>query len=489
MTLITSFRAARWFRTANLAAQAVLLLTFFSGLNYLAVTYAWRFELSTLRRQALSAETQSYLRQLKAPVRVVVTLTKPSSEGEMSQVFRDVSELLRDYAYLSERNPAGRVTVEFLDVDRRPGDARQLNASPDTVLFLCGDRRREVQPAELYRFKDRQRVAFLGEQVFTSAILDVTSREQKRVYFLTGHGEYDLGSVSPARGLSVLRDALRERNLVVESLNLARERKIPEDAAVIVVAGPDNRVDSQEQELLRQYLANRAGRVLLLLKPGVPDTGLEDLLFEWGLVADNVWIQEPDPSGKTDANNLILRDFLPHPITQLFVDNALQVKFGAARSVRPNPSRPDSPGLNVARLVRTSAKAWGERDYMSLALARYATGFDLAGPLSVLSVAERTTARDNLPFSVPIGRLVAFGSSDFVTNGRIGELANLDLFFASLNWLADRDTQLNVPVRKIDRYQLALSAQQLRSLRLSLLFIAPAAAAMLGGIVYLTRRR
>jgi ABC-type uncharacterized transport system involved in gliding motility auxiliary subunit len=489
MSLITSFRAARWFRTANLAAQALLLLTFFSGLNYLAVTYAWRFEVSTLRRQSLSAETQSYLRQLRTPVRVVVTLTKPTGDGELAQVHRDVSELLRDYAYLSERNPAGRITIEFLDVDRRPAEARQLNAASDTILFLSGDRRREVQPAELYQFKDRQRVAFLGEKVFTSAILDVTGRDQKRVYFLTGHGEFDLGGVGPARGLSVLRDALRERNLLVDTLNLARERRIPDDAAVVVAAGPDNRFDSLEQELLRQYLSNRAGRVLLLLKPGIAETGLEDLLFEWGLVADNVWIHEPDPAGKTDANNLILREFAPHPITQLFVDNALQVKLGAARSVRPNPSRPNTPGLNVARLMRTTDKAWGERDYQSPGAPRNNRGYDLTGPLAVLSVAERTTARDNLPFSVPIGRLAVFGSADFVTNGRIGELANLDLFFSTLNWLSDRDTHLNVPMRRIDRYQLALSEQQLRNLRLSLLFIAPSVAALLGGIVYLTRRK
>ncbi len=41
-----SFRAARWVRTLNLVLQAVLFLTLFAGLNYLARNHAWRFDLT-----------------------------------------------------------------------------------------------------------------------------------------------------------------------------------------------------------------------------------------------------------------------------------------------------------------------------------------------------------------------------------------------------------------------------------------------------------
>lgn len=489
MSLFQSFRAARWVRTLNLLLQAILILTFVGGLNYLALQYSWRFEVSPLRGRALSAETLSYIRQLKEPLRVVVTITAGPNDGEMGQVYQDVAELLREYRYATEKNGKGAITVDFLDVVRRPGEARVLNASADTILFISGERRREVQPAELYTFKDKQRVAFLGEQVFTAAVLDVTSPAQKKAYFLTGHGELDLGSVANTRGLSVLRDALRERNIAVDTLNLSRDRKIPDDAGVLISAGAENRYEPYEQELIRQYMGNRAGRVLLMLRPGVVETGLEDLLFEWGLVADNVWIFDSSPGGRTENNNLLLSDFSPHPITQRFVDTGLQIKMGGTRSVRPNPSRLDSPGLNVARLLRTSPAAWGERDYQNRQAPAFNVGTDLKGPLPVFSVAERTTAKDNLPFSVPIGRLAVFGSADFVTNGRISEFANFELFFATFNWLADRDTQLNVPVRKIDKFQVSLSALQLRNLRLSILFIAPAGAALLGLIVFWTRRR
>ncbi len=52
------------------------------------------------------------------------------------------------------------------------------------------------------------------------------------------------------------------------------------------------------EELLRNYLTTRAGRVILMFDPGVP-TGLENLLFDWGVIVyDNV-IYDPDPRSIT----------------------------------------------------------------------------------------------------------------------------------------------------------------------------------------------
>ena len=53
--------------------------------------------------------------------------------------------------------------------------------------------RRAVLVDELYRMKNRQRDSFLGEQVLTDALLDVSSSERKRIYFLVGHGELQPG--------------------------------------------------------------------------------------------------------------------------------------------------------------------------------------------------------------------------------------------------------------------------------------------------------
>jgi ABC-type uncharacterized transport system involved in gliding motility auxiliary subunit len=491
MSFVPSFRTARWLRTTNLVLQALLFLTFFGGLNYLALQYNWgRFDLTRLRKHSLSAETLSYLEQLTQPVRIIVTFPRKSDNPDLAQAHTDVSDLLREYAYATETRPAGRITVEHKDPLQNPAEARQYDLQENTVLFLSGERSRVVTYPELYTLKNKEREAFLGEQVFTAAILDVSSSGQKKIYFLVGHGETELNN-DTRRGLSELRDALRARNFALDTLDLARARAIPADAALIVSVGAANRYDAVEQELLRRYLSEGAGRVMLFLSPRLANTGLEDLLYDWGLRADNVWVFDNAPAAQTDSGGLILNGYWPHPITQILIDNNQQLHFGEARSIRPNPSAVPDPSRTVARLIGASETAWGERDYTRD--RTYTPGADLPGgkpmPISLVAAAERLAAKDNLPFSIPVGRLVVFGSADFITNERLPDRANAILFFSSLKWLVNRDTELSVPPRRIEKFQLALSRQELLRLRYSLLFGLPAAVALLGLLVYWTRRR
>jgi hypothetical protein len=68
MSFLESFRTVRWLRSMNLILQAILVLTFFGGLNYVAKNHAWRFDLTKQRKFSLSAETLSYIKNLQRPV-------------------------------------------------------------------------------------------------------------------------------------------------------------------------------------------------------------------------------------------------------------------------------------------------------------------------------------------------------------------------------------------------------------------------------------
>ena len=488
-----SFRSVRWTRTLNLLAQAVLFVTFFAGLNYLAVNYAWRFDLTQNNSRSLSPETLAYLKNLAEPVRIIVTLTEDSDNEEVVQAYRDVSGLLREYSYATANNPRGKVTVEFIDIYQRRREAEALGIEkPDTILVICADKPRVIGLNELYEISGSEKKAFLGEKAFTAAILDVSSPTKKKVYFLTGHGEMALDDVNPARGLSTLEAELKARNFNPEALDLSLTRKIPDDTAVIVIAGPQGRFDAIEEELLRQYLSNRASRVLALLAPGYPP-GLEDLLYDWGVLVDDVLIYDRSVTGQSETGDLILPAMAEHPLTSSLLSNKIPLRFGPSRSVRPDPGRTLDPNLVVTPLVATSDKAWGERSYRERRIPSYDAGVDLPGAprLYVVTASERRTARkikDSDTFSIPSGRLVTYGSADWIANGRLGVIGNLSFFLSALNWTVDRDIDLKVPARPIEKFQLSLSQQQLQRLRYSLLLALPGMAAVLGLVVYWTRR-
>src|SRR6478609_2411180 len=491
MPYYDSFRAARWIRLINLVLQAVLFLALFGGLNYVALNHAWRFDLTQSRRHSLSPEPRSYLETPSRDVHVVVTIAADPNSEELTQAFRDISGLLREYAYLTRNNPKGKVDVRYLDVyqNRREAEALELD-QPNQVILVSENRRRVLTLNDFYETKDVKPTAFRGEVTLTAALLDVSNPDKKKIYFLAGHGEMRPEDVDRRRGLSGLRDELRQRNFDVLPLDLNLNHKVPDDAALIIVAAPQGRLQAFEEELLRNFLTTRAGRLILMIDPGVP-TGLENLLFDWGvLVLDNVII-DPDPRSITESNDLRLwrfnRDGASH-ITDNLINNDMSVVVGLTRVVSNDLGRSLDDGLSVKKLIATSPNAWGEAGYrIKNVMPSYTPGQDAKGDLGVMVISERLKPAD-LQFSVRGGRLAVIGTGDLVTNNRIINPGNLNLFLATVNWTVDRDTQLNIPVRPIQKFQLALGAEELVHLRLILLLGLPGIVALIGLAVYWTRR-
>ena len=492
MHFADSFRAARWIRFSNLLLQALLFLALFGGLNYLALNHSWRFDLTANRRHSLSPETKSYLDQLERNVSITVTLTNDSDNEDLTQAYRDISGLLREYVYTTRAGAKGRVEVEYLDIYQSRKRAEELGVDqPNLVVLACEGHRRVLTLMDFYNVREKvTKVSFKGEATLTAAILDVSNPEKKKIFFLSGHGEMRPDDLDPVRGLSQLRDELRQRNFEITSLDLNLTHKIPDDTALIIIAGQQGRVQPFEEELLRNFLTTRAGRVILLLDPGRP-LGLENLLFDWGIIVyDNVII-DPDPRSLTETNDLRLWHFLPDPgshITDQLINNVLPVLVGPARVVSEDLGRPEDDGLSVKKLIATSDASWGETSYRLRIPAQYTPGQDLKGQLGVMVISERLKPANNLPLSVRGGRLAVGGTADLVTNNRIFNPGNLNLFLATVNWTVDRDTQLNILARPIQLFALTLSQEELVRLRLGLLLVVPGIVALLGFFVYWTRR-
>lgn len=468
MPLLDNFRAARWLRTANLVLQAILFLTLFAGLNYVARNPGWRedpwrIDLTHYRRFSLSPETLAYLRALAAPIRVIVTLPETDAPA-------DLRGLLREYAFATEANPGGRITVEYLNVDLNRREAEQLGLErPGEVALLCDDRRQVLPFADLYTYRNRRRAAFDGEARLTQAVLEVSSPERKTVYFLAGHQELQPDDTDPNLGLSLAADILRERGYQVRTLDLSISRDIPDDASVLIAARPRSAYSPREQELLRRYLTAREGRFILLAAPGTRP-GLGRLLADWGVILDDDVVADVGAANLTEDGDLIVRDFAVHPATAALLGGSFEprLRLGAARTVRIDTAFAAANGLDDVVLA--------------------SLGGGPAGPAGLAVAAAHAAPRDNLPFSVRNGRLVVIGSGDLFDNARIARQGALDFLLGCVNWMADRDRELNIPARPLERFQLSLTARELQNLRYSLMFAVPGAAALLGLIVYWTRR-
>jgi ABC-type uncharacterized transport system involved in gliding motility auxiliary subunit len=150
--------------------------------------------------------------------------------------------------------------------------------------------------------------------------------------------------------------------------------------------------------------------------------------------------------------------------------------------------------LQVTELLATSSTpsssptSWGEINYRTPGRPVFDPARDLRGPVMLATVAERKVD-SRLGINLPGGRLIVFGNSDFVANHRIDQAGNFTLFLNAVSWALGRDSRLDIPARPVQRLKLTLSQEQLAVASISILFGPCLAVALLGGIVYLVRRR
>lgn len=463
-----------------LALAAVLALM----LNYLSFRHYTRADWSRSRYYSLSGKTRSLLGGLTGDVEVVVFL-QPGQE-----VFEDVVHLLTEYEVASPR-----IRVERVDPDRDLARTEELMRryevkEANVIVFDHGGRRKYVRTVELadYDYEPVQagerprRVAFKGEQAFSSAIYSISQTRQPVVYFLQGHGEREIDSFERGAGYSSIAELVRRDHAEVKPLVLGQVPAIPEDASAVVIAGPQKALSPAELDVLRDYL-DRQGRLLLLLDAATV-TGLETLCEKWGvrLVNDVVL----DATRTLTGRELFITEYEPHPITQPLT--GLSTVLYLPRSVEPLDGAPEGDPADrpsVEPLAACTESGWAETDSGQNPM-RYDPERDRPGPVSVAVAVEKGPV-PGIDVQIRPTRLVVIGDSDFAANG-VMTGANEDFFLGALNWLLERGELLAIAAKPVEEGRLYMTQRQLRGLFWLVVGAIPAMPAALGMLVWWRRR-
>lgn len=485
------FRLARRFRLANRSVQIVLGLCLIASLNYLAAKYFGRIDLTESGTYTLAPESKAYIRELDEPVEIFVTIPNDPEVEELTRIHRHLSKLFREYEATGMIDGKAHIKIEYVDIYRQRKRANELatkyNLTQENIILVAmGDRTKEVRQGELYEVEGEHIIGFRGEKAITSAIIDVSSNDEDKIYFLVGHGEMRLDDVDPLRGLSQLEAFLRERNYTLATLDLAVDPDVPADADLIVLPSPQASLLPEEVEKLRRYMSERNGRMIVLIDPGRRH-GMQELFYDWGVLADDMVVVDNGPDFRAQGGDLIIRRFAEHPITDLLVDYQITALFGQPRPVRTDPGSLKDPRLKVDQIIGTSNQSWGERDYRTQKEIVFDEGRDLKGPISIATVSTRSAGTE-LGITIPGGRFVVFGNSDFITNNRLRAFGNRTLFFNSMNWALSKNSLLNIATRPLESYQVVMSDRDLKRLLLYFAII-PGGTALFGLFIFLIRRR
>ena len=276
---------------------------------YFSTRYTVRFDLSEAKMHSLSDQTVTMLQKLDNPVEITF--------------FHDsgMRETIERYELIAAQTD--KVTVEFFDPMVNPAQARLRGVQfPGTALIKSGNREMQVHGPE--------------ETDIANAILRVSLGAQQTACFLEGHGEADPFSmeshdhlegaaghshgagtkmvVHETHGMAKARHGLEAMNYVVEKTGLMRSDKSLSHCAVLIIAGPKTRLLPQEIEWVRKYL-NAGGNVLFMLEPFV-ETGLEPIVRQYGIVADDNIVIDPLSHFWADPSSPAVTQYNRHQITR-----------------------------------------------------------------------------------------------------------------------------------------------------------------------------
>ena len=479
-------------RYGALAGTSILLVAaIVVAANYLLARQNLRWDLTAGGQYSLSDQTRQVLDTLAGPVRILVFAREPD--------FPRYRDRLDEYAYQTSR-----VTVDYIDADRQPMLARQYEVQTyGTIVF---------------EYEGRvERVESDAEQDLTNALITVVEGAEQTVYFLEGHGE-KTHAATDRDGYSTVSAALALDNFEVESLVLAQQGAVPDDATVVVAAGPQTDLLPGEVDALRAYL-DGGGKLLLLLDPPVTGDepapeGILGLVREWGIEVGTDVVVDASGVGQlfgADASVPVAASYPFHPITERF---NLLTAYPLARSVS---AASGGPGGRVAQpFIETGPQSWQEADIDSLVTGQVEldeAGGDRPGPISIgMAVSAPAPspagagdeaaeddevgdgadggsgADDGSDSAPPETRLAVIGDSDFASNAVVGIQGNRDMFLNTVNWLAQQENLISIRAREPEDRRLTLTASAQRRLFWLSVLLLPAAILGAGVYTWMSRR-
>ncbi len=476
----------------NLGLSALLLLFALLAVN-IVLTQRLPAKLDTTESgfYSLTEGTKKYLATLDQSITIYTNI--PDRDRESSDVRR-----LLDAT--QEANPA-RVAVKPLSISRDKDEIERLqtkytqyNFDSYWVLLVATD---DDNRTAFFTIRDLFGVegadargrggkdTFVGESKLMREVLFLGANAVKPVvYFTQGHGELSIGAaaeVGPAGRTANALKAILEKNYVIVKpwvLDLA-DPKVPDDAAVVIIADPRAPFSPTEATALSKYMiadhpGNRRGKLILLSSPfpnpdgtGVAEIGLEGLLLDYSITLGRNYVLS-EPRGQVSYNMQIIAPTMRslqsgNPIAGFISDRGLPMID--CRRVDVAPPKGEDPTMKPEMLLGTG----GGR----------LTWFDSDPPKDPLSQLEAMAKNPQLQqkfrltdSSIPVAAIVTEGTTprllvvgsgaSFADSGpRSRSAPPVGMVAAAVDWLRDRPS-LPIVNKTYDNFILPKSADGFR---------------------------
>ncbi len=486
--------AAFFSRTGRYGVNTVIMTAAFIGLvvvaNYVAFENHFRADTTATNQFSLADRTKGLLDSLDRPINVIAYYPDEIPDIDMLTRRGKVDTMLSEFGKRS-----GKFTYEFLDPQKEADLARSQGVTAYETLAVSAvdtDIIDLVQPTDV--------VYSRLEQDLYTALLVATETQQKKVYFLGGHGERDIDR-DAEDGYLHIRQGLEVDNYAVEPLIWTpsnEEVSIPEDAALVVIAGPTGELPPAHAEALNLYMAGQradgeprreGARLIFLAEPDTHDSFRAFLAF-WGVIVTDSYIRDIEGSQPNAPRTLRVGIYNPRapseivaprgqPLNVVFMPGAAAlepiVEEATTRATVPIAATTTSARLidDIERTEPTQNDPGGVY-FPALYL-------DIVAPVGGVVPTER-------PADNEIAGMAVFGDSDFVANSNVQRGSSAALFLNTANYLMGDFSLVSIRDREFVYREWNLDANEFNFVRFSTWLLLPGLMGIMAVVVWWVRR-
>lgn len=445
----------------------VLFLSTVGLCGWIGTRYSIPMDWTASQRNTLSEASKQLLDRLQAPVHITVF----AREEELLR--RHISQLLERY-----RRHKPDMAFEFVNPDTVPDRVRKLGITADGEMLIEYEGHSE-------------HLQTISEQALTNALHRVARAGERWVAYLTGHGERRLlGEAN--HDLGNWGKQLEARGFNIQALNLAQTGAVPDNTAVLVIAGPRVNLLPGEMELINGYVED-GGNLLWLHDPGDAN-GLESLaeLLEIEFVRGTIIDPATQLYGIDNPSFVLVTNYAPHPVTQAFDVVTLFPQAAGIRAAEPLES------WTKTAILTTGNQGWSETAELQ-GTVQFDEEADVKGAFDIAIALTRSIEH---PSGHPLTnsgqldeaaqkqqRIVVVGDGDFLSNAYLGNGGNLDLGSNIINWLSADDVFIAISSKTSPDHGLNLSPTAVATIGLGSLIGLPVLLLATGFTIWIRRRR
>ncbi len=318
-----------------------------------------------------------------------------------------------------------------------------------------------------------------GEGQLTSAIDYVTAEQMPKLYEITGHGELELSG-------TLLSD-IKKENVDIESINLLKYDKIPEDAAGIIVLAPTTDYSKEDAEKVSEYL-EQGGKAIFITswtKEGTPN--FTNIFEEYGMSLASGVVVDADQNYYYQNPYYLLPDINGSAVTYSLASQKRYVYMPYAQGIIveevSDEAEDDENAPDVTRILTTSDKAYSKTDVQNMQTWEK-EDTDQDGPFAVGVFVTKAVGEEEMRFLWLTSENVIADSANQVVSG-----GNFELITNMVGQMTDHEKSISIPVKEYMSANLTIPKTVFFFGGAVVMFLIPLVVLVVGFVIWFGRKK